>query len=443
MLNSVLPGLLSCAGGTAAGADAALARGADVSQYAFVVFVESLMTRIVLFENIHPSAREVFQAAGYTDIVTHSGALSGADLLEAVGGAQVLGIRSRTQLTAEVLAAAPDLLCVGCFCIGTNQVNLDAALDQGVPVFNAPFSNTRSVAELVLGEAILLLRRIPEKNARVHQGFWDKSAEGAFEARGKTLGIIGYGNIGSQVGTLAEAAGMRVIFHDIEAKLPLGNARAVAALKEFLGKADVVTLHVPGGEGTRNLMNADTIAAMRSGAILINASRGTVVDIDALHAALASGHLSGAAVDVFPVEPKSVNEPLDSPLRGMANVLLTPHIGGSTQESQENIGREVAAKLVDFLRTGTTKGSVNFPEVAAREAAGAARILHMHRNLPGAMGTLTGIMAEHGLNIVSQRLQTRGQIGYVITDVDGAVTDAVMAALNDHAVTVRSRLISG
>lgn len=399
------------------------------------------MTRIVLFENIHPSAREVFAGAGFTDIVTHTGALSGNDLVEALQGAQVIGIRSRTQLTADLLSTMSGVQCVGCFCIGTNQVDLDAALATGVPVFNAPFSNTRSVAELVLGEAILLLRRIPEKNARVHQGFWDKTAEGAFEARGKTLGVVGYGNIGSQVGTLAEAAGMRVIFHDIEAKLPLGNAKATSSLKSFLAQADVVTLHVPGGEGTKDLLNEETIAAMKPGSILINASRGTVVDINALHTALTSGHLSGAAIDVFPSEPKSPNEPLDSPLRGMSNVLLTPHIGGSTQESQENIGREVAEKLVSFLKSGATKGSVNFPEVSAREMLGTARILHVHRNVPGAMGAFTNIMAQHGLNIVSQRLQTRGQIGYVVTDVDGQVDDAVMSALKSHDVTVRCELI--
>lgn len=399
------------------------------------------MTRIVLFENIHPSASEVFRAAGFTDIVTHKSALSGDDLIQAVQGTNVLGIRSRTQVSADVLAAMPDLQTIGCFCIGTNQVDLDGALNRGVPVFNAPYSNTRSVAELVLAEAILLLRRIPERNARVHQGFWDKSAEGSYEARGKTMGIIGYGNIGSQVGTLAEAVGMRVIFHDVEAKLPLGNAKATSSLKKFLSQSDVVSLHVPGGEGTRNLMNAETIAAMKPGAILINASRGTVVDIAALHKALESGHLAGAALDVFPTEPKNTTEPLDSPLRGMTNVVLTPHIGGSTQESQENIGREVAEKLVSFLKTGATKGSVNFPEVSVREKLGTARILHVHQNLPGAMGALTGIMAEHGLNIISQRLQTRGQVGYVITDVDGQVDDDVMASLKGHKVTVRCELV--
>lgn len=399
------------------------------------------MTRIVLFENIHPSAKEVFTAAGLTDVVTHASSLPPDALADALRSANLVGIRSRTHLDAALLAGAPDLRAVGCFCIGTNQVDLDAAMMRGVPVFNAPFSNTRSVAEMVLGEAILLLRRIPEKNARVHQGHWDKTAEGSFEARGKILGIVGYGNIGSQVGTLAEAAGMRVVFHDVEAKLPLGNARASTSLEKLLAQADIVTLHVPGGKATRDIMNKTTIAAMKRGAILINASRGTVVDIDALHAALQSGHLSGAALDVFPTEPKSVDEPLASPLIGMRNVILTPHIGGSTQESQENIGREVAEKLLRFVLSGTTKGAVNFPEIPYQEIAGAGRILHVHRNLPGAMGTLSNMMAEHGLNIVSQQLQTRGQIGYVISDVEGKVDDTVMSVLRSHPITVRCDLV--
>ncbi|CAP40811.1 phosphoglycerate dehydrogenase [Bordetella petrii] len=399
------------------------------------------MAQIVLFENIHPSAREVFNAAGYTDIATHAGALPPAELREALRDAQVAGIRSRTHLDADALAAAPELRVVGCFCIGTNQVDLNGAMQRGVPVFNAPFSNTRSVAELVLGEAILLLRRIPEKNARVHLGHWDKSAAGAFETRGKTLGIVGYGNIGSQISTLAESIGMRVVFFDVEAKLPLGNARAAGSLHELLEQADVVTLHVPGGKSTENIINAEALARMRRGSILINASRGTVVDIQALHAALASGHLAGAALDVFPTEPKSVDEPLASPLIGMPNVLLTPHIGGSTQESQENIGREVAEKLVRFLQAGTTKSAVNFPELPYLERVGAARILHVHRNAPGALGALDNLLAEQGLNIVSQSLQTRGQIGYVITDVDGEVSDIVMAALRSHPITVRCDLV--
>ncbi len=399
------------------------------------------MTRIVLFENIHPSAKEVFSAAGFDDVVTHASALPPDQLGAAVRGAQVLGIRSRTQLDAKVLAQAQDLQVVGCFCIGTNQVDLDTAMLRGVPVFNAPFSNTRSVAELVLGEAILLLRRIPEKNDRVHHGFWDKTADGAFEARGKTLGIIGYGNIGSQVGTLAESAGMRVMFHDVEAKLPLGNARATTSLEKLLAQSDVVTLHVPGGKSTENIINATTLRAMKKGAILINASRGTVVDIEALRDALDSGHLSGAALDVFPVEPKSRDEALASPLIGLRNVILTPHIGGSTQESQENIGREVAEKLSRFLLSGTTKGAVNFPEISYQEQIGTARILHVHRNLPGAMGTLSNLMAEHGLNIVSQQLQTRGQIGYVISDVEGEVDDKIMSLLREHPITVRCELV--
>ena len=400
------------------------------------------MARIVLFENIHPSAREVFAAAGYEDIVTHASALSSDALRDAIRGAHVVGIRSRTQLDAELISSSPDLKVVGCFCIGTNQVDLDAALSNGVPVFNAPFSNTRSVAELVLGEAILLLRRIPEKNQRVHEGFWDKTAEGAFEIRGKTLGIVGYGNIGSQVGTLAEMAGMNVLFHDVEAKLPRGNAKACSSLKRLLAQSDVVTLHVPGGKATRNIMNAQTIAAMKPGAILINASRGTVVDIDALHAALISGHIAGAALDVFPSEPKSREEPLDSPLRGLPNVILTPHIGGSTQESQENIGREVAEKLLAYLSAGATKGSVNFPEVAYQPLASDARILHVHRNVPGAMGSLSSLVAEHGLNIVAQHLQTRGPIGYVVSDIEGKVDDTVISVLRSHPVTVRCELIT-
>src|SRR5690606_12337391 len=275
-----------------------------------------------------------------------------------------------------ILADSPDLRVIGCFCIGTNQVDLDVALAHGVPVFNAPFSNTRSVAEMVLAEAILLLRRIPEKNARVHQGFWDKTAEGAYETRGKTLGIIGYGNIGGQVGTLAEAVGMRVIFYDIEAKLPLGNARQASDLRSLLAESDVVTLHVPATRSTQNIMNAETIAQMKPGAMLINASRGTVVDIDALHAALKSGHVGGAAIDVFPVEPRSTDEPLQSPLVNMPNVVLTPHIGGSTMEAQENIGREVAEKLTGFLRSGATKGAVNFPELPySDQEEGTVRIL--------------------------------------------------------------------
>lgn len=396
------------------------------------------MTKIVLFENIHSSALGVFRAAGFDNIVAHAASLPADKLLEEISDAHVVGIRSRTQLTSERLAAASSLRAIGCFCIGTNQVDLNFAMERGIPVFNAPFSNTRSVAELVLAEAILLLRRIPEKNARVHQGHWDKTANGAFETRGKTLGIIGYGNIGGQVGTLAESLGMRVVFYDVEAKLPLGNARQAASLDALLAEADVVTLHVPGTRSTENIINAETLAKMKPGAILINASRGTVVDIDALHAALVSGHVGGAAIDVFPVEPRSADEPLASPLVNMPNVILTPHIGGSTMEAQENIGREVAEKLVSFLRSGATKGAVNFPELPYTDReAGTTRLLHVHRNVPGALATLNNIFAEHKLNIASQQLQTRGEIGYVLTDLAGGDVQPVLEALRKHPITVR------
>ncbi len=395
------------------------------------------MAQIVLFENIHASARAVFEAAGFTDIQTFNSAVPPEEFRAALKDAQVLGIRSRSQLDAQALASAPDLRVAGCFCIGTNQVDLEAAMTRGIPVFNAPFSNTRSVAELVIGEAILLLRRIPEKNTRVHLGHWDKSASGAFEARGKTLGIVGYGNIGSQVGTLAESIGMRVLFHDVEAKLPLGNARPATSLGDLFEQSDVLTLHVPGGRSTENIIDAEALARMKRGAILINASRGGVVDIDALHAALISNHIAGAALDVFPTEPKGPDEPLNSPLIGMPNVLLTPHIGGSTQESQENIGSEVAEKLVRYMQAGTTKGAVNFPEVPFIEQTGKDRILHVHRNEPGALGTLTSMLATHGLNIVSQSLQTKGQIGYAVTDVDNEVGERVLQALREHPITVR------
>ena len=399
------------------------------------------MAQIVLLENIHPSAVEVFTAAGYSDIATHAGALPPEALRDALRGASVVGIRSRTHLDASIIDGMPDLRVIGCFCIGTNQVDLATAMERGVPVFNAPFSNTRSVAELVLAEAILLLRRIPEKNLRVHQGHWDKSATGAYEARGKTLGIIGYGNIGSQVGILAEALGMRVIFHDVEAKLPLGNARAYPDLSALLAESDVVTLHVPGGRSTENIINEATLSQMKRGAILINASRGTVVDIDALRAALDAGLLRGAALDVFPVEPKSVDEPLKSPLIGLPNVILTPHIGGSTVESQENIGREVAEKLVRFIQGGTTKGAVNFPELSHQDLAGTSRILHVHRNEPGALALLNAVFAERKINICSQQLQTKGPIGYVLTDIGNEADAALMDALRALPMTVRCDLL--
>jgi D-3-phosphoglycerate dehydrogenase len=398
------------------------------------------MSKIVLFEKIHPSAVAHLEAQGFHDIVQIPKALAGKELTDALADADAVGIRSNTHLTAEVLEALPRLQVVGCFCIGTNQVDLNAAAGAGIPVFNAPFSNTRSVAEMVIAQAILLLRRIPEKNARAHRGQWDKSAQGAYEVRNKLLGIIGYGNIGAQVGILAESVGMRVCYYDPESKLPLGNARPLP-LEEVLRQADVVTLHVPGGTGTHNLLNAARIALMKPSAVLINASRGGVVDIPALDQALREGRLAGAALDVYPKEPRSEKEEFQSPLRGLDNVILTPHIGGSTEEAQDNIGREVADKLVRFLQAGTTRSAVNFPEIAHQEKEGLSRILNVHRNEPGVIARMNAIFAEFGLNIVAQQLHTRANLGYAITDVDSTISDAMMSRLCSDPATIRCHLL--
>lgn len=399
------------------------------------------MTRIVLFEKIHSSAAALLAQQGLKEVVQIPRALAGAELIDALKGVHAVGIRSNTHLTSEVLKALPDLRVIGCFCIGTNQVDLNAAAARGIPVFNAPFSNTRSVAEMVIAQAILLLRRIPEKNARAHRGYWDKSAIGAREIRNKVLGIVGYGNIGAQVGILAESVGMRVHYYDPETKLPLGNAKAESSLENLLHHADVVTLHVPGIPTTRNLLSAEHVASMKEGAILINASRGNVVDIDALNAALRENRLSGAAIDVFPLEPKSDKEEFISPLRGLENVILTPHIGGSTEEAQDNIGREVAHKLVRYLRAGTTRSAVNFPEIPHRDKQAVSRVLNVHRNEPGVIARMNAEFAACGLNIVAQQLQTRGDIGYAITDVDAPIPDDLMARLCASPATVRCDLI--
>ncbi|UOF93735.1 MAG: phosphoglycerate dehydrogenase [Bordetella sp.] len=395
------------------------------------------MTQIVLFENIHPSAKAIFKAAGYTKIANHSSALPPDELQLALKGANVVGIRSRSQFDMKIFENATELCVLGCFCIGTNQVNLESAMLHGIPVFNAPFANTRSVAELTLGEAILLLRRIPEKNYQIRNGYWDKSAIGSFEIRGKTLGIIGYGNIGSQISTLSEGLGMRVIYYDIEDKLPLGNAKSTNSLIDLLKQSDVITLHIPGGKENNNLINKESLSYMKKGSIIINASRGEVIDMDALYESLKSGHISGAALDVFPCEPKNPGESLNSPLIEFQNVILTPHIAGSTQESQENIGHEVAEKLVRFIKTGSTKGAVNFPEIPYIKPSGKTRILHMHYNTPGALGMLTNLLAKNGLNIISQNLQTKGQLGYVITDVDSIVSNEVLTILRKLPMTIR------
>ena len=397
--------------------------------------------KFVLLEGIHATAVDALQADGYSQIVTSPKALSGDALVEAIRDAHFLGIRSRTQLTAEVLQQAPKLAAVGCFCIGTNQVDLTAAMQLGIPVFNAPFSNTRSVAELVLAEVIMLMRGIPQKNALQHRGGWDKSAAGSYEVRGKTLGIVGYGHIGTQIGVLAEQLGMRVIFHDIEAKLTLGNASQVASLDELLAGADVVTLHVPELPSTVNLIGAEQLARMKPGAHLINASRGTVVDIDALADALERKHIGGAAIDVFPVEPKGNDAVFESPLTRFENVLLTPHIGGSTAEAQANIGREVAAKLIRYSNNGSTVSAVNFPEVALPEHTGRSRLLHIHRNVPGVLAHVNERFSQAGINIAAQYLRTNDDVGYVVIDVDSTTSDAALAQLCGVPGTIRCRVL--
>lgn len=399
--------------------------------------------KILLLEGIHESAVESFRADGYTEIERHPKSLPPDRLRAAVADAYFVGIRSATELTSDVFEAAPRLIGVGAFCIGTNQIDLGCARERGVPVFNAPFSNTRSVAELVIAETILLMRGVPLRNASTHRGGWLKTATGSHEVRGKTLGIVGYGHIGTQVGLLAEALGMRVLYYDVEAKLALGNARGVATMGELLAAADVVTLHVPETPQTHCMIGAEELARMKPGARLINAARGTVVDIDALVAALKENRISGAALDVFPVEPKT-GEQFVSPLCEFDNVLLTPHVGGSTEEAQESIGAEVAAKLIKYSNNGSTLSAVNFPEVSLPEHPGSHRLLHIHKNRPGVMSALNGIFSEAEINISAEYLQTDSKIGYVVVDVD-TVEPAASAELRRRidAVpgTIRTRVL--
>ncbi len=397
--------------------------------------------RFLLLEGIHPAAVEVLHAAGYTQVETVSGALADEELRRRIADVHFVGIRSRTQLTAEVFAAAHKLVAVGCFCIGTNQVDLDAARERGIAVFNAPYSNTRSVAELVLGEAILLLRGVPGKSAAAHRGQWLKTAENAFEIRGKTLGIVGYGSIGTQLSVLAEALGMHVIFHDVVNKLPLGNARQAPSLQALLAQADIVSLHVPELPSTQWMIGAAEIAAMKPGAILINASRGTVVVIEPLAEALRAKKLLGAAVDVFPVEPRSNAEEFVSPLRGLDNVILTPHIGGSTIEAQANIGLEVAEKLVKYSDNGSSITSVNFPEVALPEHPGKHRILHVHRNVPGVLSAINQVFADHQINVAAQYLRTNEKVGYVVIDLDAQSSELAQQKLAGIPGTLRCRVL--
>jgi D-3-phosphoglycerate dehydrogenase len=396
--------------------------------------------KVLLLEGVSRSAVESFRQAGYSQIEYHEKSLPEDELKRRIADAHIVGIRSRTHLSGDVLTHAKRLIAVGCFCIGTNQVDLETAKVQGVPVFNAPYSNTRSVAELVIAEAIMLLRGIPQKNALCHRGGWTKSAAGSFETRDKVLGIVGYGHIGTQVGVLAEGLGMRVIFHDIESKLSLGNARAAASLDDLLERADVVTLHVPETPSTKLMIGATELAKMRKGTMLINASRGTVVDIDALAQALRGEHIAGAAVDVFPVEPKGNDDAFVSPLIGMDNVILTPHIGGSTLEAQDNIGIEVAAKLVRYSDNGSTLSAVNFPEVSLPEHPRSRRLLHIHRNVPGVLSRINEVFSAGNINIDAQFLQTDSQVGYVVIDV--SADEAQAGELKDRLATIQGTLRS-
>ncbi|WP_163937930.1 phosphoglycerate dehydrogenase [Paraferrimonas sp. SM1919] len=397
--------------------------------------------KILLLEGVHQNAIDVLKRAGYTNIESHKSSLSDEELKQKVADVHFIGIRSRTMLTRDVLNHAKKLVGIGCFCIGTNQVDLAAAEELGIPVFNAPFSNTRSVAELVLGEIIMLSRGIPERNASAHRGGWLKNAVGSTEVRGKTLGLIGYGHIGTQLGILAETLGMRVVFYDIEDKLPLGNAQQIQELNELLAMADIVSLHVPETAATQNMIGTEQLAAMQAGARLINASRGTVVDIDALAAALISGHIAGAAIDVFPVEPKGNDDVFESPLRGLDNVILTPHVGGSTQEAQANIGTEVAGKMVKYSDNGSTLSAVNFPEVSLPDHAGTSRLLHIHKNQPGVLTKINLAFADKDINIAAQYLQTTADIGYVVMDVDAGRAVEALEEMKLIEGTIRARLL--
>ncbi|MDO5050439.1 MAG: phosphoglycerate dehydrogenase [Moraxella equi] len=397
--------------------------------------------RFLLLEGVHDNALKVLNEAGYTNIEYIKTALDEDELIEKIKDAHFIGIRSRTQLTRKVLESAEKLICIGCFCIGTNQVDLDAALELGIPVFNAPYSNTRSVAELVLAETIMLMRGIPEKNAVVHRGGWNKSAKDSYEVRGKTMGIVGYGSIGSQLSVLCEGLGMKVIYHDVLTKLPLGNAVQVGSFDELLEKADVVTLHVPDLPSTRNMMTAREFGLMKDGSFFINAARGGCVNIDDLAAALESGRLLGAAIDVFPKEPKSADEEFISPLRAFENVILTPHVGGSTQEAQANIGLEVADKFVRYSDMGDTTSAVNFPNVSIPFTDKSHRLLHIHQNVPGVLSQVNASFADAGINITAQSMMTRGDVGYLVMDVDDHDSAKALERLRSVPQTIKVRVL--
>jgi D-3-phosphoglycerate dehydrogenase / 2-oxoglutarate reductase len=397
--------------------------------------------RILFLENISDLAVKNFQKQGYTQVEKITKALTEEELIKEIKDVHILGIRSKTQVTAKVLEAAKKLQAIGCFCIGVNQVDLKAATKHGITVLNAPYSNTRSVAELVIGLSVMLIRRIPDKNKAAHEGIWNKDAKGSFELRGKTLGIIGYGNIGSQVSVLAEAMGMKVLFYDAETKLPLGNATDGKTLKEVLGKADIVTLHVPETSQTKNLINKSNLKYFKKGGILINYARGEVVDLDALRKFIVDGHIGGAAIDVFPWEPEKNGDRFQSPLQDLPNVILTPHIGGSTEEAQQNIGEDVSVKLFNYLEKGITFGSHTVPALALPPQEGSHRILHIHNNVPGVLSAINTQLSKHNINIVGQYLKTNEEIGYVVLDVDKQLSAKALQLLKEVKETIKVRML--
>ena len=396
---------------------------------------------ILFLENISDAAVAHFKSAGYASVRKLGGALSEEELMREVKDVHLLGIRSKTQITAKVLEAAKKLQAIGCFCIGVNQVDLKSATNQGVVVFNAPYSNTRSVAELVIGASVILIRRIIDKNKAAHEGFWRKEAKGSYELRGKTLGIIGYGNIGTQVSVLAESLGMKVIFYDIVTKLPLGNAVSKKTLKELVGQSDIVTLHVPETNQTKNLITKALLKQFKKGAILLNYARGEVVDLDALSKAIEEGHISGAAIDVYPWEPEKNGDKFVTPLQNLPNVLLTPHIGGSTEEAQQNIGEDVSNKLFQYLERGITTGSHTVPPISLPPQEGTHRILHIHKNVPGVLSEINTQLSKYHINILAQYLKTNDDIGYVVLDVDKKLSAQALELLKEVKHTIKARLV--
>jgi D-3-phosphoglycerate dehydrogenase / 2-oxoglutarate reductase len=397
--------------------------------------------KVLFLENISEKAVQYFKQQGYTDVKKLSGALSEEELIKVIKDVHILGIRSKTFISKKVLDSAKKLQAIGCFCIGTNQVDMKSSKQKGVAVFNAPYSNTRSVAELVIGSSIMLIRKIIDKNKAAHEGIWNKDAKGSFELRGKTIGLIGYGNIGMQTSILAEAMGMKVKFYDVETKLPLGNAVAVKSIKDLVSSSDIISLHVPETAQTKNLINKEVIKLIKPGAILINYARGEVVDLNALADALKSKQISGAAIDVYPWEPEKNGDKFETPLQGLSNVILTPHIGGSTEEAQENIGEDVSIKLYQYLERGVSNGSHSIPAISLPPVDGAHRILHIHNNVPGVLSAINTVMSKNKINIVGQYLKTNDEIGYVVLDVDSKLSKKAIELLREVKETIRVRML--